>query len=199
MRFNPDAAFDSLFIADRLGRERGSFTGGEIHLFGYLACLLWLYKRRPVSDWRYPFVGTELGAPYSQDIDMSIKGLTERGCFVGIQERLRMTDTGRAILRDLAGLSLNQERAECLNAACASTAAFSAGMVGSALTEEPELRRARALPMSRQLLEESAQSQLYLQFEALRGALRQVGDDLRVPAVVWLEALYRSGESIKTT
>lgn len=197
MRFNPDAAFDCLFIADRLGQETGSFTGAELHLFGYLACLLWLYRRRAVTDWGYPFVGTELGAPFSQDIDMSIKGLTERGYFVSIHERLRMTNSGRAILRDLAGLSLNQERAECLHAACASTAAFSVGMVGNALAEEPELRRARALPMSRQLLEESAQSQLYLQFEALRGALRQVGDDLRVPAVVWLEALYRSGESIE--
>lgn len=197
MRLNPDATFDCLFMADRLGQETGTFTAPALHLFGYLGCLLWLYHRRAVSDWGYPFVGTELGAPFSQDIDSAVKALVERGYFARIQERLHMTETARAILGDLGGLSLNQERAECLRAACASTAAFSAGMVGNALAEEPELRRARAMPMSRRLLEESAQSQLYLQFEALRGALRQVGDDLRVPAVVWLEALYRSSESIE--
>jgi hypothetical protein len=197
MRLNPDATFDCLFMANRLGQETGTFTAPELHLFGYLGCLLWLYRRRAVSDWGYPFVGTALGAPFSQDIDRAVKALLDRGYFAPFQDRLRMTEAAEAILHNVRGLSLNQERAECLWAACMSTAAFSVGMVGNALAEEPELRRARAMPMSRRLLEQSAQSQLYLQFEALHGALRQLGDDLRVPAVVWLEALYRSGESIE--
>jgi hypothetical protein len=67
-------------------------------------------------------------------------------------------------------------------------------MVGNALSQEPELRRAQALPATRLLLEESAQVQLYTQFDALRQALSQQSDDLRLPAVVWLSALYRSNE-----
>jgi hypothetical protein len=44
-------------------------------------------------------------------------------------------------------------------------------------------------------LEEAAQEQLYEQFEALRQGLHGGGADLRVPAVVWLAALYSSEQS----
>lgn len=75
-----------------------------------------------------------------------------------------------------------------------STSAFSAGMVVGALSQEPELRRARAVPSNRPLLEDAAQEQLYEQFDALRQALRNENIDLRVPSVVWLAALYSSHE-----
>jgi hypothetical protein len=194
MPLNPEATFDSLFIASRLQRETDTLTAPEIHLFGYLACLLWLYRRRAVSDWGYSFVGTELGAPFSLDIDYTVKVLIERGYFIRIQERIRLSELADQRLRDLEGLVLNQERAECLRAACASIAAFSAGMVGSALAQEPDLRRSRSMPTSRPLLEDSVRSQLYGQFETLRASLLHAGDDLRLPAVVWLTALYRTSE-----
>lgn len=194
MGLNPEATFDSLFIGDRLLREAGTVAASDFHLFAYLACLLWLYNHMPVSEWGYEFVGTELGAPYSQDIDEALRLLTERGYFVTVEERFSIAATGLVALHDLSVLSVNQERTECLRAACASTAALSMGMVGNALSEEPELHRARTIPMSRRLLERSGQDQLYLQFEALRGALQGGGGDLRVPAVVWLQALYRSAE-----
>jgi len=197
MRLNPEATFDCLFLADRLQQESGTFSAPEIHLFGYLACLLWLYRRRPVTDWGYSFVGTELGAPFSLDIDQTVKALVGRGHCARVQERLRMSEFAEQSLRELNSLVLNQERAECLHAACASTAAFSPGMVGAALGQEPELRRARAVPMSRPLLEVSARQQLYVQFDALRHSLGQERGDLRVPAVVWLAALYRSGEPVQ--
>jgi len=197
MRLNPEATFDCLFLADRLQQESGTFSAPEIHLFGYLACLLWLYRRRPVTDWGYSFVGTELGAPFSLDIDQTVKALVERGHCARVQERLRMSEFAEQSLRELNSLVLNQERAECLHAACASTAAFSPGMVGTALGQEPELRRARAVPMSRPLLEVSARQQLYVQFDALHHSLGQERGDLRVPAVVWLAALYRSSEPVQ--
>ena len=197
MGLNPEATFDCLFIGDRLASEARTLAASEFHLFAYLGCLLWLYDRMPVSDWGYEFVGTELGAPYSQDIDQALRLLAERGYLATTDERLSITTTGLDALHDLSMLSINEGRVERLRAACASTAALSMGMVGCALTEEPELRRARAIPMSRRLLEESGQTQLYLQFDALRGALQGTGADLRVPAVVWLQALYRAAQQVE--
>jgi hypothetical protein len=194
MRLNPDATFDGIFMASDLQRDTGTFAAAELHLFGYLACLLWLYRERTLADWGYSFVGTELGAPFSLEIDSAIKELVERGYFVRVQDRLRMSSAAEQYLSEFRALDLNVHRVECLAAACSSTSAFSVGMVGSALAQEPELRRARALPISRPLLEEAAQSQLYEQFEALRDGLKQ-SIDLRVPAFVWLAALYRSSEA----
>jgi hypothetical protein len=194
MRLSPEATYDVLYIADRLREESGMFTVPEMHLFSYLACLLWLYQGRTVTDWGYHFVGTELGAPFSVDLDQAVTMLIERGFIVRVQEHLRISELAEQPLRDLGELALVKERIECLNAACASTAAFSAGVIGNALAQEPDLKRAQLVPMSRPLLEESARSQLYAQFDALRRGLKQEGDDLRVPAVVWLAALYRSSD-----
>ena len=192
MRLHPNATFDCLLVARRLQAQGAAFTGPELHLFAYLACLLWLYQKHIVTDWGYSFVGTELGAPYSQEIDLALKELLGRGFFLRVHDRLRMTELAEQTLEDFSSLEMNRERAECLNAACASIAAFSLGMVTSALSQEPELSRAKALPSSRLLLEDAAQSQLYVQFEALRSNLDQRTSDLRLPAVVWLSALYRS-------
>jgi len=194
-RLNPDATFDCLFLANRLHIQRASVSAQEIHLFAYLACLLWLYRQRAVSDWGYAFVGTELGAPFSRDIDVALKELLERGYLRKVHDRVSPTEFANQPLRDLTELGMNQDRTECLRAACSSTAAFSVGMVSNALAKEPELSRAKAIPSSRLLLEDAARSQLYVQFEALRTALHQRSNDLRLPAVVWLSALYRLNKS----
>lgn len=198
MRLNPDATFDSLLIASRLQTQAANFSVPELHLFAYLACLLWLYQRRPVADWGYVFVGTELGAPFSQEIDTAVKELLERGYLLRDGARMRMIERAEEHLHSFGQLALNRERAECLQAACACTTAFSVGMVSSALACEPELSRAQAVPMKRRLLEEASQSQLYAQFDTLRQALPRSSNDLRLPAVVWLMALYRSSTSIET-
>jgi len=195
MRLNPDATFDSIFMASSLQRDSGTFAAAELHLFGYLACLLWLYRERTLADWGYSFVGTELGAPFSIEIDGAVKELMERGYFIRAQDRLRVSTAAEQQLSDFRAMDLNGDRVECLKASCSSTSAFSVGMVGNALAQEPELRRARALPISRPLLEDAAQSQLYEQFDALREGLKKQDIDLRVPAVVWLAALYRSNEA----
>lgn len=198
MPLHPNATFDCLLVARRLQAQGAAFTGPELHLFAYLACLLWLYRKHIVTDWGYSFVGTELGAPYSQEIDSAVRELLRRGLFLRVHGRLRLTELAEQTLEDFSNLEMNLERAECLNAACASVAAFSLGMVTSALAQEPELSRAKALPASRLLLEDAAQSQLYVQFEALRSNLGQRTNDLRLPAVVWLSALYRSNTTLES-
>src|SRR5215813_6518671 len=190
-RLEPDATFDCLYVIKHLHSQREGIAQQEVHLFAYLSCLLWIYCERPVSDWGYHFVGTEHGAPYSPEIDVALRELLERGFLRRIHELVGLTKHAEQVLYDLTTHSINKERAECLEAACSSTAAFSVGMVSSALAKEPELSRARAIPSSRFLLERAAQTQLYDQFEALRKALQARGHDLRLPAVVWLTALYQ--------
>jgi hypothetical protein len=194
-RLEPTAAFDCLFLATRLEGAVGSFATAELHLFAYLSCLLWLYSGRTVADWGYAFVGTELGAPFSFELDAAIHALEDRGFITRSDERMRTSDFAERYLRDFAELELNKNRLECLSAAWASATAMSVGMVGGALSEEPELRRARHVPNTRRLLEDTAISVLHEQFSVLKLALQDHGMDLRVPAVVWLEALYRVRQS----
>jgi hypothetical protein len=195
MQLNPDATFDCLFVGHRLQARVGSFANAELHLFAYLSCLLWLFRRRIVADWGYEFVGTELGAPFSRHIDLAVTELLGRGYFFRAGDRLYMSKMAERRLADFGALSLNRDRAECLDASCSSTVAFSVGMVASALAQEPELKHAKALPANRLLLDEPGRSQIYEHFEALRAGLGRNNNDLRLPAVIWLAALYRAGES----
>jgi hypothetical protein len=191
MTANADALFDCLFLADRMQGEDGRASIPEIHLFAYLGCLLWLYRHRTVTEWGYTFVGTEFGAPFSVDIDSGLTLLIDQGHVIRGESRITLSDQAKYYLETLVSLELNQERTECLAAACASTAVLSPGMVSSALSRDPELERARKVPITRSLLEEAAVSELYGQFSVIQQNLKLEYDDLRVPAVVWLSALQR--------
>ena len=194
-QLHPDAATDCLIITACLQEADEGVTTPEIHLFAYLACLLWLFRSRPVSDWGYPFVGTKLGAPFSVAIEDSLKELLRRGHLVRREHRLITSPVANEALGNLRSLEGSKPRVECLDAACASAVALSPGIVGSALAYEPDLRRVRQTPVSRALLQEPAQKLLYKQFLALRRALETDSPDLRIPAVVWLTALYRSSDT----
>jgi hypothetical protein len=196
MRLNPNATYDCLLLGSGLQRSFGGFSDAELHLLSYLSCLLSLYLRIPIADWGYSFVATEFGAPFSQHIDEAIKELLERGFFLRAQSRLNISGRAEQFVQGLSKLSLNQDRTRCLLAAFASTTAFSIGMVRNAMLKEPELSRAQKMSTNRFLLEEPATSQLYIQFDILRKALKP-SNDLRVPAIVWLEALYLASETVE--
>jgi len=106
-----------------------------------------------------------------------------------------MTTAAEERLATIRSLSLIQRRIQFLDAACASATALSIGMVSTALGSEPELNRSKLLPNTRLLLEDAARQQLYAQFDALRRGIGVENKDLRVPAVVWLTALYQYGTS----
>lgn len=196
-RLNPEATYDCLFIAQCLQSTARSFAIPEIHLFAYLSCLLWLYRKYAVTDWGYSFMGTELGAPFSLEIDKTIDCLLESGFVLRSDNRLQITILAEKYVNDFSQLTINKDRTECLRAACESTFAFSVGMVSSAMSQEPELSRAKSMPLDRYLLEEPALYQLYQQFDMLKEVLNQRSEDLRVPAVVWIEALYRANEAFE--
>lgn len=188
---DPFATYDCLFVGVRIQRRLGAFAVAEIHLLAYLGCLLSLYKKTPIADWGYNFIGTEVGAPYSQTIDLSIRGLVERQLFREHQDRLIATPEAFRELEFLNTLGFYHDRNDCLNGACASILAFSVGIVREALSQEPELNRAKALASTRELLDGPGLQLLYEQFEALTMGLGTQFGDLRVPSIAWLTALAR--------
>ncbi len=195
-RLNPNAALDCLFIVDYLRKHQENVTSQKVHLFSYLACLLWLFSEQALSNWEYNFVGTELGAPFSQEIDAVIEEFNERGYIIKHSSGLKLSELAVNRLKAFAGLSMNESRIKCLQAACETIMAFSSGMIGAALSNEPDLKRAYSIQDSRMLLEDSARDQLYVQFAALKKALKQNGTDLRLPALIWITALYQSNEQV---
>jgi hypothetical protein len=195
MLLNPLATYDSLFLADRLQRHLGAFAGAEIHLLAYLACLLSLYRETPLADWGYQFLSTELGAPYSREIDEAVHELARRGLLTRHDERMTISREAIHQLAELSELGLYKERLECLEAAADSIFAFSVGMVRSALSNDPELARSRDNPATRVLLESPGLDIIYEQFGIMAEVLGEERIDLRVPAVAWLTALFRHGQT----
>ena len=107
---NPYAYFDSLSISHRLQENLGNIVTAEIYLFSYLACILSLYRRRPISDWQYKLSITEYGFPYSVDLDNATKMLEETGNLAKEGSFLVVTEKGNKEYEMLCDLSQNVER-----------------------------------------------------------------------------------------
>jgi hypothetical protein len=192
MALYPAATFDCLFVGDALERRFGGLASGEVHLLCYLACLLWLYRKHPAADWGYAFVSTDLGSPFSREIEVTLSELKRRGLFAEADDRFTLQQAAREELSLLSTHDFYRERKEYLVASTASVLAFSAGIVRTALSEEPELKRANSLRSTRQLLQEPGIRLLYEHFSNLRTALGNESYDLRIPAVAWVSALFTS-------
>ena len=95
MALNPVPTYDCLFIGDALEKRFGGFAIAELHLFAYLACLLSVYSHRPAVDWGYGFVSTEIGAPFSREIELTVAELIRLGLFFELDERTVLTQAAR--------------------------------------------------------------------------------------------------------
>lgn len=190
---NPYASFDCLSVATRLERWTGSVTEGELHLFSYLACLLSLYRMRPVTDWGYQYVGTKLGAPYGPAIGEAIKDLIAAGLIDATDQVFRITSNGRQEYETLRTLVRNSQRDAYLEGACSSVLALPIGLVREAILQEPELSRSRRMPITRTLLEDGpGLNSLYEHFSTLSTYLGVDTDDLMVPSAIWLTYLAQA-------
>lgn len=192
---NPVTTFDCLHLAMRLQRQIGGFTTSELQLLSYLACLLWIYSGRPQADWGYSYVGTELGVPFSVDVNTTTAMLVGWGYFRDVGDHYEVTPAAGERLADLSEQQMYSSRLAALNAAGASTLAYPIGVLRDALGQEPELKRAKQVPGSRQLLDDAALDELYSQFRILREALGDRPTDLRASAVTWLAALFTTAQS----
>jgi hypothetical protein len=186
------AAFDSLYVGLYLERALHNFAEAEVHLFGYLGCLLSLYRKEPVSNWGYSFSGTRNGAPFSVELNTSLAALKAAGMLRSEGEFLRLTETGKTECQGLSELSLNRERLVCLDGACGCLLTMPVGVVRNALFQEPMLRPAVRLNDARPLLEGPGLSLIYDQFSELSNAIGVNVSDLLLPATLWLTYLSQT-------
>lgn len=200
---SPEAIFDTLFIGQRLQRKIEDFSQYEIQFFAYFSCLLSLYEGNTVEDWKYSFVKTELGSPYSIDIDMSIQTLLASGKLSQTEnskEYFTVNEAGIEFFnfQNEASSSL-AERKKYLTTACNTISLIPFGAIKEAVSKEPVLYSASNSLSKKSLLETSnpATKVLYSQFKDLKLALQDKYQDLIVPAVVWLESLNPENKELE--
>jgi hypothetical protein len=196
---NPEATYDSLFIVKHLEEPLHGVTDSEIHMFGYLASLLGVFRGAPSAEWGYVFTRTTWSAPFSRAIAESIRELELLG-----QLRIEAQDAvapmvctceGKKLVEVLDGLELCRSRRPFLEAACSSAAALPVMAIRQAIRSEPTLKSASAHPGPQELLAGPSLELLYEQFEALRDVLGDAPSDLLVPSSVWLSYLIEKSSS----
>jgi hypothetical protein len=192
---NPDAAFDVLYMATRLQYQLGNVADAELHLFGYLSCLLSLYRGNPIADWGYGFAGTKNGSPFSADLQDATRNLELNACLSREDDHLQITHRGASELEILTALDQNARRTQYLEGASSSLLALPVGMIREAILFEPTLRPAGRLDTTRLLLTGVALDLLYDQFDLLNQAVGLANADLLVPSTVWLTYLAQSSEA----
>jgi hypothetical protein len=196
---NPEATYDTLFIVKQLEEPLHGVTEGEVHLFGYLARLLALFRSTPSAEWGYRFTRTNWGAPFSGEINEAVKELKLFGQLRVVAQDvvapMACTNEGKGLAEALDELDLCRSRQPYLEAACSSASAFPVVAIRTAIRSEPTLKNARGHTGPQELLAGPSLELLYEQFGALREVLGTSPSDLLVPSSVWLSYLIEKSPS----
>jgi hypothetical protein len=200
MNRKPEAIFDTLYIGSKIESKLDDFSQPEVQFFAYLSCLLSLYDGNPLSFWEYSFLKTQLGSPYSVDIDGAWNFLKSKALVEQTTEGYsKLTGKGKAEIDFYLTLHAFKPRAKYLEAACKSISLIPVGYIKKAIHNEPVLKAARVSISKRSLLDKSspATHALYEQFGTLKEALKEEDyKDLLIPAVVWIEALNKQEQDL---
>lgn len=183
---NSRASFDTLAITARLSAIVGPVSQGEVHLFGYLSCLIYLYKGNPSSGWGYPFLAAMSGAPFSADLDQAIALAIQIGFLEDRNRFLSITALGSAELSAISSLTEFNKRVAYIEPACSSALAMPLGLVRAAVHQVPSIASSSKLQTNRNLLDQLSLLQVQEQFSAVRSALGDVQEDLLSPAITWI-------------
>jgi hypothetical protein len=195
---SPEAVFDCLSICRELGGIAGGAGESEIANFGYLGCLLSVYRGLPPSDWGYSFAATKAAAPYSEELSEALESCRLSGLVDEGGNGFSLSIRGSVELEGLSQLRRFSSRRAYIDAACQSATAIPLPLVTESLSAEPQLRQALRLSSLRPLLDEAGRHVVLSHFAALSQAVAQ-SEDLFVPAVVWLAYLARQVEADAVT
>ena len=183
---NSRTSFDLLAIAKYLSAIVGKISPGEVHLFAYLSYVLYLYQGNPSNDWGYSFVATNLGAPYSADLNRAIETAIRAGLVDEKNRLLTISNIGNKEFEMLSSLSEFHRRLSYIEATCSSVLAAPIGLVRSAVYQIPTMKSSRQLHSNRHLADETSLVHLQHQISDVRAALRYEPEDLLTPAVTWI-------------
>ena len=196
---NSRAFFDSLAITSQLGTAIGPVTPGEVHLYCYLACLMFLYRGHPISDWGYAFAATESGAPFSFALDTAIDSYARVGFFEHLDGLMSVTESGMQEYQDLSSMETLDARLAFLEPACSSALAVPVGLVRAAVHVDSNISSSINLKANRHLFDTTSLSQLEEQFQALRAVLGDEHGDLLSPLVTWVSYFSQQALAVITT
>jgi hypothetical protein len=190
---NSSSIFDCLAIGNGIQSAMGNFSPEELHIFGYLGCLLSLYRKQSVSEWGYSFIVSEEGVPFSHDIFESFDYVRQLGFLNSHDHYYRLSSVGESVLEQLKSLVQHYKRLPMLEGACESLLAIPMNIVRDAITNVPEIKRATAAKSARKLLVSPGLEQLYKQFQVLSTTFGVEIPDLMIPATAWLSYLAQEG------
>ena len=202
MERKSEAIFDTLYIGSIIEKKLDDFSQPEVQFFSYLSCLLALYSGNSLDFWEYIFVKTQLGSPYSVDINEAWNFLKNKGSIEQTTEGYtKLTEKGKDEINFYLTLHAFKQRLKYLNVACNSLSLIPVGFIKNAIHNEPVLKTARTSISTKFLLDENspATHALYEQFDMLKTALKDKEyKDLLIPAVVWIESLNMREQEQRT-
>lgn len=183
---SPEAFYDAVNIIRRVAPELGGVSRFEVQRIAYLACLLGLYDGQPLTDWGYLFIRSDFGAPFSADLNDAMDWLAERS-LMRVGDNGRFSERASSVDRLATLLSSRlAPRMRLLVPACDSALFLPASTLAAGIDGEPTSRSAALQDGGRPLLNNSAQTLLYDQIQALREIVGNVADDLLSPSMLWM-------------
>lgn len=188
--FAPQSYFDAVSIIEGAPASVVPMSVVEMHLYGYLACILALFRGHAVSEWGYAYSVTSEGFPFSVDLDDARRSLVRRGLIV--EDEKGLISASRPALSDELSI-LNRmpslvRREEWMRAATACALAFPVGAIRYAVNQSPGMVVPVSLGQRGTLMQADDVSLLYEEYRAVSEVLGPNVDDLLSPAVLWLSA-----------
>ena len=191
------STFDSLTILNHLRVTLGPVSLGELCLYAYMACWLFVYRRNSPAHWGYTFSANETGAPYSPELDLATTHLLRAGHVAESSAHLSITNGGTNELRALSELYVTTGRREYLDASCSTSLVLPSGVLRGAMVADPDISAARTMNTSREMFTHEALIPLKNDFATIRRSLEALQDDLMPAAAVW--AAYMNEQTLQST
>jgi len=187
----PEAYYDSLSIAKKLGDTLENFRKEEIHLFSYFSSILFLYNKNPVANWKYKFILDANGHPFSDELDTAIKRHILNGIIKKGNNFLEFTTRGSNEFQKFIDMKDLSKREKYIRASCTTNIVLPYSKTIRALLNDPEIRNKRKTASKLDLNTEMT----YQYFSELSIAIGVSTDDLIIPAVTWINYISQQIKS----
>jgi hypothetical protein len=189
----PEAFYDSLSISNKLGDTLENFKREEIHLFSYFSSILFLYKKNPVTNWKYYFVIDSKGYPFSDELDEAIKRHILNGVLKKRDNFLEITSRGSNEFFRFKNMQNITMREEYIEASCATNIVLPYSKTIRSLLNDPGIKNTKSIGSRQKLNTEM----VYQHFSELSKAIGVHTDDLIIPAVTWINYIAQQNSTVE--
>lgn len=172
---------------DKLSRLGYNPTEAEIHLYSWIALILYVYSGNPVSDWTYSFAATKWGAPFSDELHTAFQFGLHTNYLSESSGIISLTPNGERHLQMLNQLPIAAAHQQYVTASCQTSLLIPPGYARRATSRLPQMHRPSGAD-STSLMSEYAMQIVYDTAAIIRTQLEQLGrSGLVEPAYIWLK------------